>query len=28
VVVSFLVEETVPEENHRPAASRWQTWSH
>jgi hypothetical protein len=22
VVVSFLVEETVPEENHRPAASR------
>jgi hypothetical protein len=25
----LLVEETeVPEENHRPAASHWQTWSH
>jgi hypothetical protein len=25
----LLVEETgVPRENHRPAASQWQTWSH
>jgi len=25
----LLVEETgVPRENHRPVASRWQTWSH
>jgi hypothetical protein len=25
----LLVEETgVPGENHRPAASHWQTWSH
>jgi hypothetical protein len=29
VAVSFIVEETgVPGENHRPAASHWQTLSH
>jgi hypothetical protein len=27
VVVSFIGEETgVPEENHQPVASHWQTW--
>ena len=24
----YMVKETVPVENHRPAAIHWQTWSH